>query len=332
MKDINTLRVNSNGLKSNLEGQKFKDIVDIFINSLYKPSLKENSYSIKVTTPKDENFINFININKKLVYKYANNIKKNYDEKLLDPENEYANIYLYIVESLYIFFKNHCDSDIELLKSYIKDRNKTYVNSEGKEYTFAKYMYMSVKRMIIEENKLYEKTLEKGCMNESNRFARIDLDATVENEDGKAQDIELYSMGLFTLLHDEDVRSSKEILKDNIQEMKRIQEKLSSILTKSQVEFIVTETYGCYFDIDLNDFIMKQYSKQQRNQYFHQISKRINRDVKPFFIKKHNKKYVDKMIEYRRNNRKKLDATPRNIEDYINNHSSFKVSNVKINT
>ena len=103
-------------------------------------------------------------------------------------------------------------------------------------------------------------------------------------------------------------------------------------MTKSQVEFIVTETYGCYFDIDLNDFIMKQYSKQQRNQYFHQISKRINRDVKPFFIKKHNKRYVDKMIKYRRNNRKKLDATPRNIEDYINNHSSFKVSNVKINT
>ena len=36
------------------------------------------------------------------------------------------------------------------------------------------------------------------------------------------------------------------------------------------------------------------------------------------------------MIEYRRKNRKKLDATLRNTEDYINKHSNFKVSNIKI--
>ena len=71
--------------------------------------------------------------------------------------------------------------------------------------------------------------------------------------------------------------------------------------------------------------------KKQRNQFLNQISKRINRDIKPFFIKKHNEKYIEDMIKLRRINRKKLDATPRKVEDYINKHSSFKVSNIKIN-
>ena len=113
--------------------------------------------------------------------------------------------------------------------------------------------------------------------------------------------------------------------------MKRIQEKLSTVLTKSQVEFITTETYGCYFDIKLNDFVMKEYTKQQRNQFFNQISKRINRDIKPFFIKKHSKRYVEEMIKYRRKNIKKLKATSIKKGDYINTQSIFRVSNIKIN-
>ena len=190
---------------------------------------------------------------------------------------------------------------------------------------------MSLGRMIKEENKLHEELLEKGNMRESGRFARIDLDATLETEDGKEKDIDLYSMELFTLLQDEDSRSDEQILKDNIKEMKRVQDKLSTVLTKAQVEFITTEVYGCYFDININDFVMKEYTKQQRNQFLNQISKRINRDIKPFFIKKHNEKYIEDMIKLRRINRKKLDPTPRKVEDYINKHSNFKVSNIKIN-
>lgn len=313
-----------------LIGQKFENIIGEFIESLYE-GVNEESHKIKAITPEDKNFKEFISLNKSLVYQYSNNIKKDYDFKLLDAENEYANIYLYIVESLYLFFRKHCNEDIELFKSYIEDSNKTYVNSKNVEYSFSEFMYMTVKRMIIEENKLHEKSLEKGCMNESDRFARIDLDATVETEEGKEKDRELYSMGLFTLIHDEDSRSEEQILKDNIKEMTRIQDKLLTVLTKSQMEFITTETYGCYYDTNINDFVMKEYTKQQRNQFFNQISKRINRDIKPFFIKKHNEKYVDEMIEYRRKNRKKLDATPRDIEDYINKQSNFKVSNIKIN-
>ena len=97
------------------------------------------------------------------------------------------------------------------------------------------------------------------------------------------------------------------------------------------MEFITTETYGCYFDIELNDFIMREYTRQQKNQFLNQISKRINRDIKPFFIKKHNEKYVDEMIKYRRKNRKKLDATSRDLENYINKQPSFKASNIKVN-
>ena len=249
MSSSNRLIKNLNVSESNLEGQKLEDIVDIFINSLYKSIIKANSYSIRTITSKDANFKDFVKRNERLVYKYANNIKKNYDEKLLDSENEYANIYLYIMESLYMFFKNHCNSDIELFKLYIEDSNKTYINSEYKKYTFAKYMYMSLDRMIKEENKLHEKSLEKGNMRESGRFARIDVDATSKTEDGNEKDIDLYSMELFTLLHDEDSRTDEQILKDNIKEMKRIQEKLLTVLTKSQMKFITTETYGCYFDI-----------------------------------------------------------------------------------
>ena len=337
------LKQKSERIELIIEGENFKQVAKTFIESLYEPNfniqssenvkgigIKEDSYSIRAIIPKDKNFKKFIDINKNLVYKYANNIKKNYDNKLLDPENEYSQIYLYIMESLYIFFKNHCNSDVELFKLYIEDSNKTYINSEDKKYTFAKYMYMSLDRMIKEENKLHEKSLEKGNMRESGRFARIDVDATSKTEDGNEKDIDLYSMELFTLLHDEDSRTDEQILKDNIKEMKRIQEKLLTVLTKSQMKFITIETYGCYFDIELNDFVMKEYSKQQRNQFFNQISKRISRDIKPFFIKKHNEKYVYEMIEYRRKNRKKLDATLRDTEDYINKHSNFKVSNIKI--
>lgn len=330
MKGTNILRKKINSSKVNLEGQKFEDIVNIFINSLYK-GVEGKIYFIKSIIPGDENFKEFISINESLIYKYANNIKKNYDYKLLDPESEYANIYLYIIESLHLFFRKHCNKDIELFKSYIEDSNNTYVNSKNVEYTFSNFMYMSVERMIKEENKLHEKSLEKGCMNESDRFARIDLDATEETEEGKDKEIELYSMGLYTLIQEEDSRSEEQILKDNIKEMKRIQEKLSTVLTKSQVEFITTETYGCYFDIKLNDFVMKEYTKQQRNQFFNQISKRINRDIKPFFIKKHNKRYVEEMIKYRRKNIKKLKATSIKKGDYINTQSIFRVSNIKIN-
>lgn len=330
MKGTNILREKINSPKVNLEGQKFEDVVEIFINSLYK-GVEGESYFIRAIIPEDENFKEFISINESLVYKYANNIKKDYDYKLLDPESEYANIYLYIIESLYLFFRKHCNKDIELFKSYIEDSNNTYVNSKNVEYTFSNFMYMSVERMIKEENKLHEKSLEKGCMNESDRFARIDLDATEETEEGKDKEIELYSMGLYTLIQEEDSRSEEQILKDNIKEMKRIQEKLSTVLTKSQVEFITTETYGCYFDIKLNDFVMKEYTKQQRNQFFNQISKRINRDIKPFFIKKHNKRYVEEMIKYRRKNIKKLKATSIKKGDYINTQSIFRVSNIRIN-
>ncbi|MDD7757000.1 MAG: hypothetical protein PUJ51_21345 [Clostridiales bacterium] len=330
MKGTNILREKINSSKVNLECQKFEDIVEIFINSLYRET-KGAGHAIRAIIPEDENFKEFISINESLVYKYANNIKKDYDYKLLDPESEYANIYLYIIESLYLFFRKHCNKDIELFKSYIEDSNNTYVNSKNVEYTFSNFMYMSVERMIKEENKLHEKSLEKGCMNESDRFARIDLDATEETEEGKDKEIELYSMGLYTLIQEEDSRSEEQILKDNIKEMKRIQEKLSTVLTKSQVEFITTETYGCYFDIKLNDFVMKEYTKQQRNQFFNQISKRINRDIKPFFIKKHNKRYVEEMIKYRRKNIKKLKATSIKKGDYINTQSIFRVSNIKIN-
>ena len=195
MKGTNILREKINSPKVNLEGQKFEDVVEIFINSLYKGGEGE-SYFIRAIIPEDENFKEFISINESLVYKYANNIKKDYDYKLLDPESEYANIYLYIIESLYLFFRKHCNKDIELFKSYIEDSNKTYVNSKNVEYTFSNFMYMSVERMIKEENKLHEKSLEKGCMNESDRFARIDLDATEETEEGKDP-----CLLLFLLLH-----------------------------------------------------------------------------------------------------------------------------------
>lgn len=330
MKSTNILKDNSRVLEFNLKGEKFEDIVEIFMNSLYRKT-KGAGHKIRAIIPEDENFKEFISINESLVYKYANNIKKDYDYKLLDPESEYANIYLYVIESLYLFFRKHCNKDIELFKSYIEDSNKTYINSKNVEYTFSNFMYMSVERMIKEENKLHEKSLEKGCMNESDRFARIDLDATEETEEGKDKEIELYSMGLYTLIHDEDSRSEEQILKDNIKEMKRIQEKLSTVLTKSQVEFITTETYGCYFDIKLNDFVMKEYTKQQRNQFLNKISKRINRDIKPFFIKKHNKRYVEEMIKYRRKNIKKLKATSIKKGDYINTQSIFRVSNIRIN-
>ena len=330
MKSTNILKDNSRALEFNLKGEKFEDIVEIFIKSLYRKT-KGAGHAIRAILPEDENFKEFISINESLVYKYANNIKKDYDYKLLDPESEYANIYLYIIESLYLFFRKHCNKDIELFKSYIEDSNKTYINSKNVEYTFSNFMYMSVERMIKEENKLHEKSLEKGCMNESDRFARIDLDATEETEEGKDKEIELYSMGLYTLIQEEDSRSEEQILKDNIKEMKRIQEKLSTVLTKSQVEFITTETYGCYFDIKLNDFVMKEYTKQQRNQFFNQISKRINRDIKPFFIKKHNKRYVEEMIKYRRKNIKKLKANSIKKGNYINTQSIFRVSNIRIN-
>lgn len=330
MKSTNILKDNSRVLEFNLKGEKFEDIVEIFMNSLYRKT-KGAGHKIRAIIPEDENFKEFISINESLVYKYANNIKKDYDYKLLDPESEYANIYLYIIESLYLFFRKHCNKDIELFKSYIEDSNNTYVNSKNVEYTFSNFMYMSVERMIKEENKLHEKSLEKGCMNESDRFARIDLDATEETEEGKDKEIELYSMGLYTLIHEADSRSEEQILKDNIKEMKRIQEKLSTVLTKSQVEFITTETYGCYFDIKLNDFVMKEYTKQQRNQFLNKISKRINRDIKPFFIKKHNKRYVEEMIKYRRKNINKLKATSIKKGDYINTQSIFRVSNIRIN-
>lgn len=333
MKDIKTLKEKINISEGRLERQNMEDIVEIFIESLYQPILKENSYSIiSIEHPKDKNFKKFMEINKKLVYKYANNIKKNYDEKLLDPENEYANISIYIVESLYIFFKNHCNEDVETFKLYIEDSNKTYTNSEGKEYIFSKFMYMAVDRMIKEENKLHEKSIEKGNMKETGKFARIHLDATTETEDGKEKDIELYSMGLFTLIREDDGKTDKEILEDDIKEITRVQNKLYTVLTKAQVEFIVTETYGCYYDIDKEDFIKKIYTKQQRNQFFNQISKRINRDIKPFFIKKHNEKYVDDMIKYRRENKKVLEVrSVEKVEECINQHSNFFVSNVKIN-
>lgn len=330
MENTNILKDNSKVLELNLEVKKIEEIVEIFINSLYKKK-KGLYHTITPITPEDENFKEFISLNQSLIYKYSSNIKKDYDFKFLDPENEYASIYLYIVESLYLFFRKHCNDDVELFKSYIEDSNKTYINNNHVEYTFSEFMYMTVKRFIIDENVRHEKSLEKGCMNESNKYARFDLDTTVETEEGKEKDIELYSEGLFTLLEDEDTRSDEQVLQDNIREMIRIQDKLSTILTKSQVEFITTETYGCYYDTNINDFVMKEYTKQQKNQFFNQISKRINRDIKPFFIKKHNEKYVDEMIEYRRKNRKKLDATPRDIEDYINKQSNFKVSNIKIN-
>ncbi|WP_270305228.1 hypothetical protein [Terrisporobacter petrolearius] len=330
MESTNTSKDNSKVLELNLEGQKIEDIVEIFINSLYRKT-KELGHTIRPIVPDDKNFKEFISLNQSLIYKYSSNIKKDYDFKFLDLENEQANIYLYIVESLYLFFRKHCNENVELFKSYIEDSSKTYINNNDVEYTFSEFMYMTVKRFIIDENVKHEKSLEKGCMNESDRFARFDLDATIETEEGKEKGIELYSIGLFTLLEDEDTRSDEQVLKDNIKEMKRIQDKLSTALTKSQVEFITTETYGCYYDTNINDFVMKEYTKQQRNQFFNQISKRINRDIKPFFIKKHNEKYVDDMIKYRKEHRKKLDATPRDIEDYINKQSNFKVSNIKIN-
>lgn len=332
MRVTNELKETKNVYGGQSEGLKFEDIAEIFIESLYKSINEKTSYSIRpIEKPNDKNFKNFIAINRKLVYKYANNIKKNYDEKLLDSENEYANIYLYIIESLYIFFNNHCKSDIDLFKLYIEDSNKTYINSEGKEYTFAKYMYMALDRMIKEENKLHEKSIEKGNMRESGRFARVDLDATLETEGVKEKDIELYSMGAYEEICDEDIRTYEETLEDEIKEMKSIQDKLSTVLTKSQMEFITTEVYGCYYDTNINDFVARKYTKQQRNQFFNQISKRINRDIKAFFIKKHNEKYVDDMIKYRKKNRKKLDATPRKVEEYINKHSNFFISNIKIN-
>lgn len=323
MESTNTLKDNSKVLELNLEGQKFEDIVEIFINSLYRKT-KASGHTIRAVTPEDENFKEFISLNQNLIYKYSSNIKKDYDFKFLDPENEHANIYLYIIESLYLFFRKHCNEDAELFKTYIEDSNKTYINNNDVEYTFSQFMHMTVKRFIIDENVKHEKSLEKGCMNESNKYARVDLDATVEIEEGKEKDIDLYSVGLFTLLEDEDTRSEEEILKDNIKEMTRIQDKLLTVLTKSQMEFIMIETYGCYYDTNINDFVMKEYTKQQRNQYFNQILKRINRDIKPFFIKKHNEKYVDDMIKYRKEHRKKLDATPRDLSDYLGKHTTLR--------
>ncbi|EGT2203415.1 hypothetical protein DFW37_17890 [Clostridioides difficile] len=273
MKCTNTLRKKINGLELNLEGEKIEDVLEIFIETLYKGIECEN-YKIRPIIPEDENFKEFISLNQSLIYKYANNIKKDYDFKFLDPENEYSNIYLYIVESLHLFFRKHCNEDVELFKYYIEDSNKTYVKNNDVEYTFSEFMHMSVERMIKEENKLHEKSIEKGNTRESGRYARIDLDATAENEEDEEIEINFYKMGLYTSLHDEDKRSYEDILQDNIREMKRIQDKLSTVLTKSQVEFITTETYGCYYDFNINDFIMKTYTRQQRNQFLNQISKR----------------------------------------------------------
>lgn len=325
MKSTNILKDNSRVLEFNLKGEKFEDIVEIFINSLYRKT-KGAGHAIRAILPEDENFKEFISINESLVYKYANNIKKDYDYKLLDPESEYANIYLYIIESLYLFFRKHCNKDIELFKSYIEDSNKTYINSKNVEYTFSNFMYMSVERMIKEENKSHEKSLEKGCMNERDRLARVDLDATIETEEGKEKERDLYSVNLFTLLEDEDIRSDKKILQDNIREMTRIQNKLSTVLTKAQVEFIMTETYGCYYDNNINDFVMKEYTKQQRNQYFNQISKRINRNIKPFFVKKYNRKYVEDTIKSMKENRKKLYVTQRDVDDFIGKHTTLRTN------
>ena len=169
-------------------------------------------------------------------------------------------------------------------------------------------------------------------MNLNGRFSRIELDATNENEDGQDVDIELYNMGAYREIQDEDIRTNEETLQDNIKEMIRVQNKLSTILTNSQVEFITQETYGCFYNVEKDKFIIKEYTKQQRNQYFNQISKRTRRDVKSFFVKKHNEKYVDDMISYRKKNKKVLEVEPRNQkEEYINRHSNFFVSNVKIN-
>ena len=77
MSSSNRLIKNLNVSESNLEGQKLEDIVDIFINSLYKSIIKANSYSIRTITSKDANFKDFVKRNERLVYKYANNIKKN---------------------------------------------------------------------------------------------------------------------------------------------------------------------------------------------------------------------------------------------------------------
>lgn len=345
MKGTNVLREKINTLEGNLEGQKFEDVLEKFIKELYEPKLnidsvenmkvdgiKGESYSIRAIKPKDKNFKNFIAINEKLVYKYSNNIKKNYDNKLLDAENEYSNIYLYIVESLYYFYVNHCNCDSILFKLYIENSNKTYVNSEDKKYTFAKYMFMSLDRRIKEENKLHEKSIEKGNMNANGRFSKIELDATSIDEEGKEVDIDLYSIGGYKELGDEDIRTYEETLEDNIKEMIRVQDKLSTILTNAQVEFIVNETYGCYYDIEIDDFVIKEYTKQQRNQYFNQISKRTGTDVKSFFVKTCKGKYVDDMISYRKKNKKVLEVEPKNQnEEYINQHSNFFVSNIKIN-
>lgn len=331
MKGTKTLREKTNTLERQSQGQKFEDVVKIFIESLYRQTSSKESYGIRAITPEDKNFKNFIAINEKLVYKYANNVKKNYDETLLDAENEYANIYLYIVESMYHFYMNHCNSDTRLFKSYIENSNKTYVNSEDKEYTFSKFMFMSLSRKIKEENKTHEKSIEKGNMNANGRFSRIDLDAT--NEDGNGQDVdtELYSIGAYGEIQDEDIKTYEETLEGNIKEMIRVQNKLSTILTRSQVEFITQETYGCYYDIERDEFVIKEYTKQQRNQYFNQISKRTDRDVKSFFVKKNNRKYVDDMIKYRKKSKKVLEVEPSvEKEEYINQHSNFFVSNIKI--
>lgn len=335
MKGTNILRKNLNSLESNLEGQKFEDMAKIFIESLYESNLKENSHFIKDKKNMNKNLKKFMNTCRKWVREYASNIKRDYTKNpqkdLLDIENEESNIYLYIVESLNYFYIKHCNSNIELFKEYINNNNKTYVNIENKEYTFNQFMYMSVERKIKEENKLLEKCLEKGNMDLNGVYSKVELDSTIETEEGKEKEIDLYNMGLFRLLHDEDRRSDEQILQDNIREMKRIQDKLSTVLTKLQVEFITTEVYGCYYDLNINDFVIKEYTKQQRNQFLNQISKRLDRDIKPFFIKKHNKKYVEEITQYRRKNRNKLKATPRKVEDYIDKHSSFEVSNIKIN-
>lgn len=331
MEDTNILREKINSCESNLRGQKFEDVVKIFIESLYEVTSRVDSYSIKNKRKMDGNLKKFMNASKKWVKVYASNIKRDYKDeskKLLDIENEEANIYLYIIESIYYFYIKHCNSNLELFKEYIRNNNKTYINTENKEYTFNKFMYMSMERKIKEENKLLGKSLEKGNMDLNGVFSKFEVDATVKLSDGQEKEIDLYSMGLFTLLETEDIRSEEQILKDNIREMIRIQDRLLTVLTRSQMEFVTTEIYGCYYDKDKEDFIMKMYTKQQKNQYLNQISKRINRDIRPFFVKKHSEKYIDEMIRYRRKNRKKVDATPRDLSDYLEKHTTLRTEGI----
>lgn len=318
--DRNTLEINSKGSTEAVEG--LNDIIDTFINSLYKATIKNDSYHIKKGIPEDDNFKNFIGICEKLVYKYANNIKLNYDWKLLDAENEYSNIYLYITEALHRFYKSHCNSDIELFNAYIEDSNKTYINTNNKEYTFSEYMHMTVNRMIKVENLGHEKGIEKNNL-KRNKYARVELDATTETDEGKEIDIELYSLGIYDTLENTDIKAYEETRKANKKELQRVQDKLLTALTRKQTEFIMVMTYGCYYKDDKDEIIINRtYTKQQKNQYFNQIQKRIGRDIRPFFIKKQYEEYQEQQIENKKKNKKVLTgATKRDTREYVNTNT-----------